>query len=109
MTALISLIAALAVQAAPATGQCSFAYTQAFRARTIEPELTDYYPDIFQWNAAEPIIRIRGSSVELVFLATNLDLVDAPQLLVVVEQCGAGPVRSRLLRTRPADRLTTES
>jgi len=88
-----------AVTASPASAKaCRFEYSEGFQEAVVLPAARNGLGDqLPRWNVAKPDVYIEGGRVKvLVSLLPDPagDFLDPPYFVILVDDCGAGAVRS---------------
>lgn len=88
-------VLALSLVVTPASAKCRFKYTERVRDEIVLPEAQRALGQhLALWDVAKPFVIVRGSKVSLLIHYREVNVLDPPEFVVVIDKCGAGAVRS---------------
>lgn len=74
---------------------CSFAYNQIVADQLVVPALKATYGANYTiWDIKRPGIVEAGDTVQLVFGQSRTDVIDAPDLIIVVDRCATKVIKA---------------
>lgn len=98
LQAIVILSAVFLLGTAEADARCRFSYSDNVRVNIVDMQMIGKQLHPSAWNDHDPMIILKGDTVELAFLPKEPDdgstLLDPPYFVVLIEGCGRGEVRS---------------